>query len=271
MEENKYSIYNILSENCVYNILGHVKECWNYDYPTGKTLESAIFRGIQPFYPDAKNLGSPSTIVDVGKGDEAFDIKGCKVLGHVTKTGKASNHDKNIFVEQEVPGKGKIKVKIPQEVVTQVRRPKVDLKGYTGDPEAAIKEQVQDYHNFAIQTTNKDGYKELHSIVVQYGIDEKKGYKSVYMTMNGFEIPAVTKYEVGVKEDGTPCSYQGTDENGKAVFSLSSFNAGSSNFYKRFTTNEGVLFTWSTVEHDTKVYTKEELEVHGAIKNVENK
>ena len=91
---------NQLTQSCINNILGHIKNCWNYDYPTGKTLETAIFRGIEPFYANAKLLGSPSTIVDVGKNNEAFDIKGCKKLGHMVKIVKSSNHVMNNFAEQ---------------------------------------------------------------------------------------------------------------------------------------------------------------------------
>jgi hypothetical protein len=257
----------LLSEECIANILGHIKNSWNYDYPTGKTLEKAIFRGIEPFYANAKSLGSPSTIVDVGKDNQAFDIKGCKVLGHVNKTGKSSNHEKNIFVEQNVPEKGKIKVRIPQSIITQVRRPKVDLKNYAGDAKKSLNEQVNDYHEFALKTTNKDGYKELFSIVLLYGID--KGFKSVFLTIKKFDIPAIENYSIETKKNGTPCAYHGKDINDNVVFSLSSFNKGSSNFYKRFYTEHGHLMTWPAEEDTHVIFKRESLELNCAINKVE--
>lgn len=260
---------SILTEDCITNVLGHIKACWRYDYPTGKTLENAFFEGIKPFYSDANALGAPSTIVDVGKESTAFDIKGCKVLGHVKKEVKSSNLEKNIFIEQNVPGKGRIKIRIPQSVLTQVRRPKVDLMGYQGDPKSSLDEQISDYHQFAMTTTSKDGYQELFSVVLLYGIDEKKGFKSVFLSIDKFNIPEVVDYEVGTKEDKkTPCSYQGKGKNGEIVFSLSSFNKGSSNFHKRFYVSSGHLMTWPIEEQTPIIFTKDDLEQHCAIQTI---
>jgi hypothetical protein len=257
---------NQLTQSCINNILGHIKNCWNYDYPTGKTLETAIFRGIEPFYANAKLLGSPSTIVDVGKNNEAFDIKGCKKLGHMVKIVKSSNHVMNNFAEQTVPNSNKIIVRIPKSVVTQVRRPNVDLKNYTGNAKKIIDEQIQDYHQFAVTTTRDDGYEVLFSIVVLYGID--KGFKSVFLTLKKFDIPQIKNYIIENKKDGTPCAYKGIDATGKDIFSLSSFNKGSSNFYKSFCTEEGILMTWLAEEKNQTIFTREELETTCAIKEI---
>jgi len=256
---------NILTEDCINNILGHIKKCWNYDYPTGKTLETAVYRGLAPFYPDSKLLGSPTTFVDCGKEQHAFDMKGAKTLGHIIKPTKGANHDDNVFVEQDIPGKGKIYVRVPNSIMTQVRRPKVDLKNYTGDATVTLQEQINDYYEFAVSTSTKAGYTEMLSFVLLYGIDEKRGVKSVFLTIEEFHIPDVVEYRVGKSEatdDGTsvPNSYQGIDANGNVVFSLSSFNKGSSNLYKRFTTKQGRLMSWSMEQEDTTVYTREELE-----------
>lgn len=255
---------NIISNECLHNILGHVKNCWTYGYPSGTTLENAIFEGLKPFYPDAKNLGSPSTIVDTAKEGDAFDVKGRKVLGHLKRITSGANHEDNQFVEQNIPNFGKIKVRIPKSTITQVRRPKVDLKGYKGDAKKILNEQIKDYQEFAFETTSKDGYTDLYSVVVLYGID--KGCKSIFLTMEKFSTPESSKFSIGKKENGVPCSYDSYDSNGKLLFKLSSFNKGSSNFYKRFETNHGILLTWPVEEKSDFVYTKDYIEKTSAIK-----
>lgn len=257
---------NIISIECVYNILGHIKNCWTYGYPTGATLENAIFEGLKPFYPDAENLGSPLTIVDTAKEDDAFDIKGKKVLGHLDNLTKAANHEDNQFVQQNVPNFGEITVRIPRSVITQVRRPKVDLKEYKGDAKKILTEQIKDYLGFAFKTTSKDGYIDLYSIVVLYGID--KGCKSIFLTVEKFSTPASAKFSIGKKENGDPCSYDSYDSNGKLVFKLSSFNKGSSNLNKTFETTHGILLTWPVEEQSDDLYTKDTLEKTSAIQTV---
>lgn len=259
----------VFSDECIYNILGHLKNCWNYEYPTGKTLETAIYRGVKPFYADAQLKGAPSTITDVGKDTQAFDVKGSKVLGHINKVTRSANEEKNIFCQQIMPDGKIITVRIPFSTVTQVRRPKVNLKGYKGDSKKTLNEQIKDYHTFAIETSTKDGYKDLYSVVCLYGID--KGYKSVFLTIEKFSIPECVKFDIGKKKNKTPCSYQGYDANGNVVFSLSSFNSGSSNFYKRFYTTHGILMTWPAEDDDHTIFTKEMLLEHGAIQNVNPK
>lgn len=258
----------IFSDDCVSNIVGHIKACWEYDYPTGKTLENAIFKGIKPFYADAKALGSPNTIVDVGKEKQAFDIKGSKTLKHLKKKNENSNDENNIFIQQTIPNYGKILVKIPRYIHTQVRRPKVDLKSFTGSAQKTLDDQIKDYHSFAMQTTNRDGFNELISIVLLYGIDDKRGLKSVYLTAEKFNIPTVASYVVGHSKKGTPNAYIGLDKNNEKVFSLSSFNRGSSNFYKTFYIQKGLLVTWEVEEEDPKIYTKKELEKICAIDSI---
>lgn len=259
---------HLLIEDCGYNLLGHAKACWKYDYPTGSTLENAIFQGLRPFYPNAQLLGSPSTIVDVGRDNVAYDNKGCKVLGHINKKVRSSNNDNNIFVKQDIPGVGVIQVRIPRSIITQVRRPKVNLRDFKGSPKHALNEQIKDYHQFAMKTTAKDGYEELFSIVLLYGIDEKKGVKSIFLTIEEFHIPEIVAYEIGTKKNGTPCAYHGLNEKGQIVFSLSSFNKGSSNFYKRFVTSQGILMSWAVENEEPVIYTRDELLKTCAIQTV---
>ena len=254
---------NIISDECAYNILGHIKNCWTYGYPTGATLENAIFQGFKPFYSSAILLGSPSTIVDTAKEDDAFDLKGKKDLGHLYKLTGGSNHEDNQFVVQNVPHFGKIIVRIPTSIITQVRRPKVDLKGYEGDAEEILNEQIKDYLKFAFETTDKDGYKSLYSVVVLYGID--KGYKSIFLTIENFSTPETSKFSIGKNKNGDPCSYESYDSDDKLLYKLSSFNRGSSNFYKTFDTQHGILLTWPVEEQSDDVYTKENLEKTSAI------
>ena len=254
---------DVISNKCLYNILGHIKNCWTYGYPTGTTLENAIFEGFKPFYLDAKKLGSPSTIVDTAKGDDAFDVKGKKALGHYVKLTRGSNHLDNRFVEQNVPGFGTIIVRIPNSIITQVRRPKVDLEEYEGNAEQILNEQIKDYQEFAFNTTRKDGYTNLYSIVVLYGID--KGYKSVFLTVEPFSTPASVTFSTGKNENGDPCSYDGYDSNGTLRFKLSSFNKGSSNLNRTFDTRRGILLTWPVEEESNQIFTKGTLEETSAI------
>ena len=157
-------------------------------------------------------------------------------------------------------------MRIPRSVTTQVRRPKVDLKNYKGNPKKTIDDQIKDYYQFAVETTNKDGYKELYSVVLLYGID--KGYKSIFLTLEKFNIPNVVSSSIGTKQDGTPCAYHGLDNEGNTVFSLSSFNKGSSNFYKRFETTNGLLMTWPEEENNPTIFTKKDLEKDCAITKI---
>ena len=244
---------NYFTDDCIYNIIGCIRESWNYDFPTGKTLEKAIFRGIKPFYSNVRLLGSPNTIVDVGKDNQAFDIKGSQSLGHLLKITKSANKNSNDFVHQSLPNGQKIFVRIPKYIVTQVRRPKVDLKNYKGDPKKIIDLQIKDYMDFSERTTKEAGYDTLSSMVLLYGID--KGIKSIFLSINDFENHIIKDYKTGFKTINStkkvPSSYEAVNENGEIVYKLSSFNKGSSNFYKKFTINNGILVSWP---EETKIY-----------------
>lgn len=268
LKQTEHRVGNIISTDCLYNILGHVMKSWQYSYPSGTTLESAIYEGIKPFYKDARLLGSPSTITDVSKSKDAFDIKGRKVLSHLRKMSRANNLDENNFVKQKVPNHGEVYVRIPHTTTTQVRRPKVDLKGFKGDPKKAIDSQIQDYLQFALVTSTKDGCDQIYSIVLLYGIDEKKGFKSVFLSIEPFGAPQPVRYEIGYKKNGQPCEYSAYDQTNQKIFSLSSFNKGSSNFYKAFQTEHGMLMTWPIESKDDMIYTKNYLEKHAAVQIV---
>lgn len=259
---------NILSTDCLYNVLGHVMKSWQYTYPSGTTLESAIYEGMRPFYPDARLLGSPATITDVSKDKDAFDVKGRKVLSHLKKVSVTSNLDDNVFAKQKVPDHGEILVRIPHATITQVRRPKVDLKGYKGDAKKILDAQIQDYQQFAVTTSTKDGCDQIYSLVLLYGIDETKGFKSVFLSIEPFGVPQPVRYETGYKKNGKPCEYRAYDQDNQVIFSLSSFNKGSSNFYKAFQTDHGMLMTWPIEAKDERIFTKDYLEQFAALQTL---
>jgi len=260
-------LQEIFSDDCIQNVLGHIRACWTYSSPTSKTLEEAIYRGIKPFYSDAKNLGGPTTIVDISKEHQALDIKGGQQLGHLQKIGRAQNQDTNIFVEQIVPGAGKIKVRIPKTVDTIIRRPGINLKSFTVKPKTAITQCLEEYKKFAETTTAEADCESLFTIFVLYGMDEKKGYKSIFLTLEEFFIPDIKDFKITLKEDEkSPQAYLGLNANGDVIYKLVPFNQSSTNSYKKFDTSRGVLYTWPVEEHDPIIYTKEINEKNGSIK-----
>lgn len=262
-------LFDVLSKDAVYNIIGHCKKCWDYTYPTGKALEEAIYRGIKPFYKNSQSLGAPNTIVDVSKEKDAFDVKGGKKLGHLKKLSKSANDENNIFVEQILPNALKIKVKIPKNITTMIQRPNVDMKNWKGDPLKIIKSGISFYKNFAHTTTKKADCDNLFSVVVLYGEDEKKGYRSIFITLEEFSEPEIATAKYHLKKDGSHAGYNGFDSNGNIIYSLSPFNRGSVNSYKRFNTKQGVLYTWPIEENDPTIYDESSLRRAGAIRTID--
>ena len=245
---------NVLPVKCVDNILTHVMLSWNYGKPTGDSLEYAVYEGLKPFYVTATKLGSPGTIVDVGKDNQAFDIKGVNDLKHVDKLTKASNHNRNNYQLQQLVDGRQIYVKIPKSITTFVRRPGVNTQNYKGNPKTIIEKQIADYKKFAEETTKKDGYDELYSLVMIYGEKKEVGIRSIYLSLNKFEIPEIVDYRVCTNKDNKPCAYEAVDANNETVFKLNSMNAGSSNFSKRFNTSAGFLVTWATEERKNPIW-----------------
>ena len=262
-------LFDVLPEDAVYNILGHCKKCWDYTYPTGKALEEAIYRGIKPFYKDSQSLGAPNTIVDVSKEKDALDIKGGKKLGHLKKLSKSANDTNNIFVEQILPNALKIKVKIPKYITTMIQRPDVDMENWKGNPSTIINKGINAYKKFADKTTKESGCDTLYSMVVLYGEDEKKGYRSLFITLEQFSEPEIATAKHHLKKDGSYAGYNGYDKDGNLIYSLSPFNRGSVNSYKRFDTKQGVLYTWPIEETDPTVYNESYLLKDGAIRTIE--
>lgn len=262
---------DILSDECIYNILGHLKRCWDYSYPTGTTLETAIYRGIKAFYPDTRLLGSPLTMTDVGKENHAFDIKGKNEIGHLQKLNKKSNQEINNFYTQILPSGEKIIVKVPKTIKTMARRPKVKLNNYKNDAEKTLKAQIQDYHKFAVTTTTKDGYSDIYTMICVYG--QNHGFKSVFLSVEKFTVPECTSFVVGKSVERKTkqlkdSEYQAIDADGNVIFTLKQFSASSANMYKQFSTKQGILMTWNEEDEDSFVFTKQDLEQHSALKIV---
>lgn len=259
---------NLICEEALHNILGHIRKCWDYTYPTGSALEEAIYRGLKPFYNKVESLGSPKTLTDIRKDKDAFDVKGAKKLGHIRKIQSNSNSEENNFVEQQLPNRKKITVRIAKSVYTQVRRPKVDLKNYKGDALKILQEQINEYHQFALKTTTKDGCENIISIVCQYG--EDKGFRSVYLSVEPFKNIQIVSADIAYQQkSGKPNGYRGFDNKGNEVVSLSSFNRGSANMCKKFRTDTGILYTWAKEDSQEVIYTKHDLSNIGAVKIID--
>lgn len=261
-------LLDVISLDAIHNIVYHCKKCWDYTYPTSTALEEAIYRGLKPFYNDPKSLGAPNTIVDVSKEKDAFDVKGGKKLGHLKKLTKSANFDENIFAEQILPNALKIKVRIPKNIMTMVRRPNVDMENWVGDPLSIINKSIGDYEKFANGTTKKSGCDTLYTIVVLYGEDQEKGYRSIFLTLEDFSVPEIKDAKLLLGEDGKSKGYLGLDSDGNLNYRLSRFNRGSVNSDKRFDTSRGILYTWPIEVAEEYVGKLEDLLKDGAIRTI---
>lgn len=244
-----------------YNIIGHIKSYWDdtNTLPTGKPLEKLIKDGFLGFHPDAIEIGTPHTIVDVAKENDAYDVKGIGCLSfsykqphqRYTFNNYYSNHtDYDIWV------------KIPKKVSTQVRRPNVDLENYKGNPETILCEQISEYKDFAFETTKRDGYENLYSMLVLYG--RNQDYRSVTLSVSPFVIPETDVYDYSYNKEGHANGYV-AKANEDTMFSLSSFNKGSSNFYKTFEVTDPITYTWKITDNNIKTYDYEYLIENGSI------
>lgn len=254
----------MIDKNSLYSIIGHIQHYWDYtdSLPTGKPLEKLITDGLKNVYPSAKELGSPDTIVDVGKDTDAFDIKGVGKLSHSFRTPKEKFYTDNNYLLSDLKNKSAY-VKIPKFVSTMVRRPSVDIKSYNGDAKSIITEQIEEYNNFALTTTKKSGFQNLYSFITLYG--EDKGLRSVFISIDEFKIPTVDRFLTVFNKLDKPVGYTAVDNNDRTMFSLSSFNNGSTNFYKSFKINSGVLYTWEIEKRPHVIYDYDYLTKNGSL------
>lgn len=231
-----------ITNEIAHNIFYHVEKCWDYVYPTGQALETAIYRGFLPFYNIVEHHGSPTTIVDVKVCDKALDIKGVKKLNIVKKLSKRRNAD--YAWREHMVNQDKYYLGIPNSIMTQVRRPKVDLQGYKGNCEEIMTDQLADYKNFAETTAAKAGCNSIYSLVGLYQYHEKYKVKAFSLSLLEFFVDTPEKYVTEKK------SYLGIKD-GETYFKLASFNAGSSNLEKRFVVKAEYSRMWSDEQrHD---------------------
>jgi hypothetical protein len=254
-------LFDVLSEDAVYNLIGHCKECWDYTYPNSQALEEASYRALAPFFKNCQHLGAANTIVDVLIDSNALDIKGCKKLTHIGKTNESSNHIKNRFVEKILPDGSKIIFKIPNQIETMVKRPKRDVNNWSGDPKGLVELCLKDYNDFAWSTAKSAGCKNLYSLVVLYG--ESNGYRSIYVTLKEFSVPQI---ETAIQNSKK--KYTGYDKNGNEVCLIKVISTGSINIHKFFDTSEGVLHTYPVKNGVPKFFNKSDLLIDGPITNI---
>jgi hypothetical protein len=245
----------MINQEIANHIFLHIGRCWDYCYPTGQALETAIFRGLQPFF-ETKQLGSPSTITDVKADDVSIDAKGNKTLKILNKITKGTNTKDYNILELQVHGK-KVYLSVPKSLVTQVRRPKVDLQNYAGDAQLTLEEQIEEYKTFALVKSKNDGCSKVMSFVVQY--IEQSNTKAATLTVSEFDIPEVEKYFTKKDSKGKNKEYVGLNADGEEVFALSSYNKGSSNMYKRFRTEQFYYRVWKSEDY-IPTYNKAEVD-----------
>ncbi len=230
----------MINQEIANNIFYHIGNCWDYNYPTGQALETAISRGLDPFF-NTQQLGSPNTITDVKADDVSIDVKGNKTLKFIKKINSRTNMEDNTLIDISIEGTP-VHLSVPKSIMTQVRRPTVDLQGYNGDPEEILSEQISEYENFVWTKSEQDGCNTVMSFIVQYG--ERDGMKAITLTTNEFEIPEAADFQTTTNKSGENNAYVAYDSEYNEIFRLSSFNRGSSNMYKRYPTEKFYYRVW---------------------------
>jgi len=230
----------MINQEIANNIFYHIGNCWDYNYPTGQALETAISRGLDPFF-NTQQLGSPNTITDVKADDVSIDVKGNKTLKFIQRINSRTNTTDNTLIETTVNGMP-ANLSVPKSIMTQVRRPTVDLQSYKGDPEEILSEQISEYENFVWTKSKQDGCSTVMSFVVQYG--ERDNMKAITLTTNEFEIPEAVEFTITQNKSGENNAYVAHDSDSNEIFRLSSFNRGSSNMYKRYPTESFYYRIW---------------------------
>lgn len=236
-----------ITQEIAHNIFYHVEKCWDYVDPTSTALETAVYRGFLPFYDTVEHLGSPSTIVDVRVGDNALDIKGAKKLKIVKELTPKQNQVTHTWKKHTVDGSDYY-LGIPNSVMTQARRPKVDLEGYRGDCKEIMLEQLADYKKFAEATVAKAGCNKIYTLVGLYHYHEKLKIKAFSLSLLEFELEDPDTFVTNAK------SYV-AKKDGVNVFEISSMNKGSSNLLKRYNVKAQYSRMW-TDKHNTNMFEK---------------
>lgn len=238
---------SVLNNKIAAHIFKHIERSWERGLPTGAPLEGDIARGFLDNNEHiVEKFGGPGTITDVKIDKICLDVKGRKGLKLLGRLSKSANHKKNTFHRIVVDGK-EWYLSIPKTIMTQARRPKVDLKGYTANAKSVLKEQVKEYVNKSIESSKNDGCDKIVSIIHMY--DTSKGYKISVLSEVEFEKHNIVTAETLFKKNGTPAGYVGYNENGQAVYKLSSFNKGSSNMEKMYTVGKVYVRIWKDIDY----------------------
>jgi hypothetical protein len=241
------SMTSVLNNNVASHIFKHIERSWERGLPTGAPLEGDIARGFLDNNEHVvEQFGGPGTITDVKIDKVCLDVKGRKGLKLLEKLSKSANYKKNTFHCVVVDGK-QWYLSIPKTIMTQARRPKVDLKGYTADAKSVLEEQAKEYVDKSIESSTADGCDEIVSVVHMY--DVSKGYKISVLSEVEFEKHNIVDAKTLYKRNGSPAGYIGYNENGQAVYKLSSFNKGSSNMEKMYTIGKVYIRIWKDVDY----------------------
>jgi gamma-glutamylcyclotransferase (GGCT)/AIG2-like uncharacterized protein YtfP len=248
----------LITQAVATNIAAHAKEAWHYSVPNDDAGEAVIREGLRAFYSDVEQRGGSTTIVDVKAGDVAYDIKCRDVLGIITKAPtKAQLESDNQYVEVA----SNLYVKIPNSVLSPVRRPNVEHENFSSDPQTVILDQITEYTEYAKRTTEEAGCTSLNSIIFLYG--QSNGYKAIYIEEQEFSAPAPTGFDTYVNKQGKAAGYNAYDANAKILYKLLEYSKGSVNFNKRFDVNGGYLYVWPSTDLPTEIITEDKWQEAG--------
>lgn len=232
----------VLDSKVALHIFKHIEQTWEVTLPTGNALEIAIARGFKDNNKhNVRTFGSPNTITDVAVDNICLDIKGRGVATLLDKLTRNQDYTKNIYIPVKYDNR-EFFISIPKSVMTQARRPKIELNNYQGDAKNTLIEQANEYVDFAHRTSAADGCDEIVSVIHLYGT--AKGYKISVLTETVFEKHVIDTAKTIYDKNGKPNGYEGCNTEGSVVYKLSSFNKGSSNMEKRYYTTKSYYRIW---------------------------
>lgn len=238
-----FNIRNLFSEEAIVNVLGEIRESWDYGLPTSVSLELAVSRGLKKFYP-VEQLGGAHNFTDIAvvlpsMNKVALDVKGKKSL-------RTSKKDSSQF-------------KKSPRVEIIVRRPTIELENFQGNPYTILHEQKDEYEKFAYNSSTQNNCKTIVSFICLYA--ETETHRSMYLETQPFEKNSIERACINKK------TYEGYDANNVRTYKIVRFSTGSSNFYRTFTIyNTGIHYTFRRTEKPSKLYTMSDLLLDGCIK-----
>jgi hypothetical protein len=240
------------------NIAGHTKKAYTYSKPNDDTAEIILTQGLLPFYSNTEQRGGSMTIVDVKVDHVALDVKSRdKLTFLIKKPSDKQLQSGNKYYQLS----NAIWVKIPNNVLCPVRRPKTNTQGYQGSAKTAILDQIQEYSTYATRTMTAASCTEIHTILFLYG--EGNGYKGIYIEEQDFYNPAPTSFGTKYNKKNNPTAYEAFDNAGKLLYYINDYSKGSTNFNKRFDLQKGYLFVWPSFALTTSVTTPKQWSLEG--------